>query len=347
MDCDTTTIGAAVGVPFADAQALDDLAHELRGPLHGLLAMIELVLRDALAPPQRERVQLARHAGEHLLALVDHVFGTSLHAPPAREPVHLRELLDDVAAWHVPLAASRGLQLAVRIAPDVPPSVESDARRIRQLVVNLLQNAVRCTVAGAVEARVVRLDAAVAIEVADTGPGLPDAEIKRLCGGRSRAEPHRQIRHRGLDIVARLVAEIGAKVEVLARPGVGTCVRVTLPTDAVAPASVPRRDRLRVLVVDSRTERRRRQLVLLAAAGVEPYGAAGALEALRLATLEAIDVVLVAEGAGEIAATLLAHALRANRRWDGPVWPVARPITASELLARVQCERGEVRRETG
>jgi signal transduction histidine kinase/sugar lactone lactonase YvrE/ActR/RegA family two-component response regulator len=293
----------------AKTEFLADVGHEIRTPMTGLLGMTELLLRSGLDPRQREYAQTVRRSGEHLMKLVDDLLDLSrieagrFVLEPA--PADLWSLVDEVADLLRPLAAERGLELASRIAPDAPRHVEVDATRLKEVLFNLVHNALKFTARGRVDvdlaADPARADGLV-FAVRDTGPGMGADAVARLF---SRYEQGGAPRRRGssglgLSISRRLVELMGGRIDVETAPGAGSTFRVRLalpgcrPPEVLAPAEAAAQDAvgLSLLVVEDDATVREVLVGLLGAAGHRVRAGANGLDALRLLGEHRFDAAL-------------------------------------------------------
>lgn len=219
----------------AKTRFLARVGHELRTPLAGLLGMNALLQDGPLAARQRHCSQSIQQAGEHLLRLVNDLLdlariesGTLTLAPSATP---LLDLLDEVLGDVEAAAAGKGLDLSVRIDTPVPGSLDTDRQRLRQVLVNLLGNAVKFTATGRVLLRVDHRGGQLRFVVEDQGPGLTPALRQR------RFQPWSQDRHGrraggaglGLAISSELCGLLGADLGAHDRAGGGSAFWVSLP----------------------------------------------------------------------------------------------------------------------
>ena len=178
----------------AKTRFLATLGHEVRTPMTGVLGMSELLLGTALDPRQRGYTESIRGAGEHLLRLMDDALDLarieSGKLQLSDEPFAVRPLIDDVVALMAPLARRRGLEFRVELAADLPDAVRGDANRVRQILLNLLGNAIKFTERGEVSLRV----------CIDGEPRVSGGAVSRsdAAAGRVLAEPsHADVEIRG------------------------------------------------------------------------------------------------------------------------------------------------------
>jgi len=223
----------------AKTRFLATLGHEVRTPMTGVLGMSELLLGTPLNPQQRSYTNSIRSAGEHLLRLVNDALDLaqieSGRLELADEPFDLRKLIDEVVVLVAPLARQRGLDIDVVVADDLPRGLRGDPVRVRQILLNLLGNAVKFTERGRVSLDVAPLSPhGVGFEVTDTGPGLNDEQKRRLFRRFEQADGARTSARYGgsglgLAISQELAAAMAGQIEVDSTPGVGTRFRVCLP----------------------------------------------------------------------------------------------------------------------
>ncbi len=227
----------------AKSEFLANMSHEIRTPMTAILGYCEQLLDEDLSETERrEALETVRRNGHHLLSIINDILDLS-KIEAGRMTVEQRRcsprsLIDEVAATIRGRAAAKGLAFRVDYAGPVPETIESDTVRLRQILINLLGNAVKFTERGEVAVRV-RLEAGpparLAIEVADTGIGMTPDQIARI------AEPFTQgdastVRRfggtgLGLAISSRLARLLGGQLTVLrSEPGRGTTFGLWVPT---------------------------------------------------------------------------------------------------------------------
>ena len=226
----------------AKSRFLATFGHEVRTPMTGMLGMGELLLGDPLAPTQRRRAEAIQSAGRHLMRLVDDALDLARieagRLPLAAEPFDLRSAVAEAEALFQPLASQRGLGWSSTVEAGVPSIVAGDAKRLRQVLLNLLGNAVKFTAEGSVSLRVAPNAAGgVAFEVADTGTGMDADQRARLFrrfeqAGGARTATRFGGSGLGLAISQELVEAMGGTIAVDSAPGQGSCFRVDLPLPA-------------------------------------------------------------------------------------------------------------------
>jgi PAS domain S-box-containing protein len=236
----------------ASAEKSDFLAfvsHEVRTPLNGVLGTLSLLLDTPLTAEARAYAETARRSGETLLWTVNEVLDLSRIEAGRLEleelPFAPAELVEEVLTLVAPLAADKGLRLASSLDPALPSRMMGDPQRVRQVLLNLLDNAVKFTSAGAVELRLIGEGDRLIVEVEDTGPGIPAELRRRLFRRFQQADAGTARRHGGsglgLMICRRLVGLMGGSIGVRSRPGEGSVFRFDLPLRPAPAGATPAR----------------------------------------------------------------------------------------------------------
>jgi signal transduction histidine kinase/CheY-like chemotaxis protein/HPt (histidine-containing phosphotransfer) domain-containing protein len=299
---------------------LANMSHEIRTPLNAVLGMMSLLLETPLSPSQREYVATARSSGAALLGVINDVLDVSkieagrLEIEPA--PFVLRECLDEAMGILAPKAESKGLALRCRLADGVPAAIESDAARLRQILVNLLDNAIKFTPRGEVRLEVepgAEQDGLVELRFAvhDTGIGIPADRMDRLFQpfGQADSSMSRLYGGTGLGLVIsqRLAERLGGRLWVESRPGHGASFYFTLrgrpiqalppPRTAAATEDLTGRlaDRLplRILMAEDNSINQRVGLLLLERMGYGADVAGNGVETLEALRRQPYDLVLM------------------------------------------------------
>lgn len=223
----------------AKTEFLATTSHEIRTPLNGILGMTQVMLADrALGAAHRDRVQVVHGAGLTMRALVDDILDVAKmetgNMAIAPEPADLRATLDDVARLWSEQALAKGLAFDVDL-DRAPRWIETDAGRVRQLVFNLLSNALKFTDAGSIGLSAVILDGGrrFHISVSDTGIGIPPEKHAEIFESFKQADSTTTRQYGGtglgLTICRNLARALGGDIAVDSAPGRGATFTVTLP----------------------------------------------------------------------------------------------------------------------
>jgi PAS domain S-box-containing protein len=295
----------------AKSEFLANMSHELRTPLNGVLGYAQLLQRDrTLGPKHKEALDAIARCGTHLLDLINDVLDLSKieagGVEIAAAPCDLRQIAADVRHMVAERARRKGLDLAVAVDAGVPGRATLDGRHLRQVLLNLLGNAVKFTAAGSVTLRMSAAGDRLRCEVIDTGIGIEPESLEAIFHAFRQTTSGAAAGGTGLGLTIsqRLVRLMGGDLQVESTPGRGSRFSFELPIEASADGPFDRQDRwfgarlapgtrITALVVDDSAVNRRLLAALLESAGVGVVTAAGGEEAIRLAADHRLDVVLI------------------------------------------------------
>jgi two-component system, sensor histidine kinase and response regulator len=308
------------------------VSHELRTPMNGVIGMHSLLLRGKLGPREREYAEAAQRSGEALLAIIDDILDLSKieagHLELDDGVLDVAAVVEDVVVLLADQAHKKNLELVCLVDPSVPRNLCGDLNRLRQILLNLVGNAIKFTEMGGAVVRATLIDATaeavhVRIEVTDTGIGIAeDAHDKifrpfsRLEGAKSRRSGGTGL---GLAISKRLAELMGGTLGFDSQPGRGSTFWATLrfrfdsaPAAAVKHVAHGDLNGTRVLVVDDNPLHRGVLLEQLAVAHIDAVGCTDAttvLEQLRGQVIagEPYELVLLDRNLGQINALALAR----------------------------------------
>jgi signal transduction histidine kinase/DNA-binding response OmpR family regulator len=310
----------------AKSQFLANMSHEIRTPLNAVLGMMSLLLDSPLSAAQREYVTTARSSGGALLSIINDLLDVSKVEAGMLDienaSFFLRETLDGALDIVAPKAGSKGLALHCHVADDVPAALESDAARLRQILVNLLDNAVKFSSQGEVRLAVETREGRdgfreLLFTVRDTGIGIPADRLGRLFKPFSQADSSMARLYGGtglgLAISRHLAERLGGRMWVESEPGRGSAFFFTIrcriarkkpsrsfletdetretggATEAPPAAQLP----LRILLAEDNSVNQRVGLLMLERLGYLADVAGNGTEALEALRRQPYDLVLM------------------------------------------------------
>lgn len=309
---------AAQAAAVAKSQFLAMMSHEIRTPLNSVLGFAELLAASPLDPVQREQIQTIRRSGDALLELLNDILefsraesGSTVAKP---EPTELEEFVKGVMALHSPAASLKSIRLELSVEPDVPPALWIDRARFRQILLNLIGNAVKFTDQGGVKVTLSRSSASASrglfplrVAVVDSGIGIPAEKTGLLFKPFSQVDSSttRKFGGTGLGLViCRRLAEIlGGSVFLEASSDAGSafvfeclCAEAHLPAPHAhdkKEAALPADWLPRILVVEDNVASRKLMRVMLGSLGLACEQASNGQEAVAMQSAQPFDLILM------------------------------------------------------
>ncbi len=326
---------AAEAANAAKSAFLANISHEIRTPLNGVLGMSQVMARDVLIPPQRERLAVITESGEALLALLNNVLDLSKIEAGQMEveaiPFDLQAVLGSARATFAPLAEARGVGLDLVLDEGARGLFRGDPNRLRQVIFNLVSNAVKFTDQGRITLGAAMEPAGLRLWVADTGPGMTPDEISGLFVRFAQLDASTPRRHGGtglgLAISHDLCALMGGVLEVSSTPGEGSVFTCSLPLSRISDAAprpepgpqAPQGDmaRLKVLVAEDGAVNQIVLRALLGPLGIEPLMVDDGAAAVRAWESGDWDLILMDVRMPVMDGIAATAAIRARERASG------------------------------
>jgi signal transduction histidine kinase/CheY-like chemotaxis protein len=358
----------------AKSRYVTGLSHELRTPLNSILGFTQILQRDAAMPDQhKDTLATILRSGSHLLSLIDGLLDVAkIEAGKLRlelTEIPFPELIHDLERMFTPQAEEKGLRFRLERIGRIPAVVRGDEKRVRQILINLLGNAVNFTDSGEVCLRVSYMRETATFEITDTGIGIDPAQIERIFQPFERGDLMRQDKGvgLGLTITRMLTALMGGELLVKSELDQGTCFQVRLFLSQVrVPQAVvhvehdiigyhgPRR---LILVVDDHVDHRKVLNGMLTPLGFNVAQASNGQDAIRQVALLGPDLILMDLSMPTMDGWETSRLIRRNALSTAPIIVIsanafaddrersvaaacndylAKPVQTPELLERIQ-----------
>lgn len=331
-------IARAEAADRAKSEFLANMSLEIRTPMNGILGMAELLAKSQLDTRQKAFLEIIMKSGHALLTIINDILDFSKldagHMQLRYAPFDPAEALEDVASLYAPKASEKDVELLVKRSGDTPDMIMGDAGRFRQILTNLIGNAVKFTEQGFISVSIgATLDQAgqaiLTVVVEDTGVGIPAEKLKSIFEKFSQLEMsgnRREGSGLGLAIAQRLAAIQGGAISVHSSEGRGSIFTFTIPVQVAAEHSRPRSlpanlEGARVLFVDDHTIAREHLISHAGEWGFECVGAADAATALSILDEAAangvqVDALVIDCQMPHVSGAEMAHRIRNDPRFE-------------------------------
>ena len=338
----------------AKSTFLATISHEIRTPLNGVLGMAQAMSADHLSEAQRGRLAVIRRSGEALTEILNDVLDLSKIEAGQLEiesvEFDLRDVLQAAIGAFGHAAAEKGLHLRLTTAEGAPGVYRGDPLRLRQVLYNLISNAVKFTARGEVLVSALRAGELVHIVVTDTGPGIPESHQARLFGKFEQLDATTTRRHGGtglgLAICRQLCGLMGGTIDLESTPGLGSAFTISLPLERLggereapdpdhAPPLQASLTALRILAAEDNEVNRTVLAALLAQIGVAPTIVEDGAQAVAAWETSDWDIVLMDVQMPVMDGVAAVQEIRARERATGrPHTPVI-ALTANAMVHQV------------
>lgn len=286
---------------------ISQISHEIRNPLNNIIGMSEMCLSAAAESPNRRWLECIKEASSHLLRIANDLLDLSDARDQVELKLHpydLRKLMANTVRFVAPMAEAKGILLITKVLSSVPELLRGDQDRIRQILLNLLTNAIKFSEAGTVSVESKVEEGLLLISVADTGRGIPKDQLDKVFLPFYQASPEDRGHGRGLGlaICMKLAESMGGTIEARSNPGKGSTFTLKVPAvpaeDAqlhldspdITKANTPP---LRILLAEDDPLNRELVEAALTSMGHSVRAASNGEEALRIFRSEAFDLAIL------------------------------------------------------
>lgn len=337
----------------AKSEFVSRMSHELRTPLNAIIGFAELLETESLAPSQLNQIALINRSGKHLMELINQVLDHAKIEAGSLTlediPFDFAEAIDAVRTIVTDRANSKGLTFLASIDEHLPHHVRGDPTRLRQILINLLTNAVKFTEHGSVELRIAKEEERIFFSVRDTGIGMDQSAIRRLFQPFGQADESISRKYGGtglgLLISKELIEAMGGGIEVESAPHVGTCFWFWLPLQAAeappqelpaveaspSPPALRQLVKGRILVVDDNRVNQQLAAAMLARLELEFDMAGNGRECLEAVNKTPYSLILMDMEMPEMDGITATLQIRADEAQQGkPALPII-AMTANAL----------------
>ncbi len=339
----------------AKSDFLATMSHEIRTPLNGVLGMVQALERGALTEDQRRQLAVIGRSGSALLVILNDILDLSkieagmLELAPA--PFDLGQLVADVVDTFAEIAEAKGLSLSQTLAPGAAGTYLGDAVRVRQILSNLVANAIKFTATGGVQVSAARIDGRLRLTVSDTGIGLPSERIEQLFDKFTQLDSTTTRKYGGtglgLAICRELATALGGEIRGYGAPGDGSRFEfeAPLPQVAISPpapqsatlASGP--TALRILAAEDNLMNQTVLRTLLQQAGLEIELVGDGAQAVAAWEASTWDVILMDVQMPVMDGPAAAREIRRRERATGRAPTPIVAVTANAMAHQIEAYR--------